>query len=197
MAKKEEVRNRNWWVLLYPENPAHARAILMIKDYPKFAYITHDRDVWSSDDEDEDASHVAGSPKKVHVHVLLKFSNAKWHNALADELGIEKRFLKPCLNCTHALRYLVHADDPDKFQYDKEQVVTNMPVDLEKALQDVNEEDKVLAILDILNGVDGYISTQVFLRMICSAGLYADFRRSSYVFLKCLDEHNCGDAAYR
>lgn len=184
MAK--DTRSRNFRVLLYPDCPDHVEALKLLQTYPKFSYILHDCDLMDD-----------GTEKKPHWHCVLKFNNAKWVQALAKELGIEPNYVQPSHNVTHDLRYLVHADDPDKFQYDRSDVSTNAPVDLEKALQDVNEEDKVLSILDLLNSVEGYISTQAFLRMICAGGLYADFRRSSYVFLKCLDEHNHGDAIAR
>lgn len=182
----KDVRSRKYRLLLYPDCPSHVEALELLKTYPKFCYILHDRDVFED-----------GTEKKAHWHCCVWFNNAKWLASLAKELGIEENYIQPSHNATHDLRYLVHADDPDKFQYDKSDIVGNMSVDLEKALQDFNEEEKVIAILDLLNSVEGYVSTQVFVRLICKAGLYADFRRSSYVFMKCLDEHNHADAQYR
>lgn len=178
MAEKN-VRSRKFRLLLYPDNPAHVAAIDLLKSYPKFAIILHDKDKLED-----------GTPKKLHWHVSVWFNNAKWSAALAKELGIEHRFIQPSNNSTHDLRYLVHADDPDKYQYDKDEIVTNMSVDIEKALLDIAEEDKVLKILDLIDDFETPLSTSQFVRLICKAGLYADFRRSSYVFLQILQEHN-------
>lgn len=176
---KENVRSRKFRLLLYPDCPAHVEALKLIELYPKYSYILHDKDKLED-----------GSLKKPHWHVSIWFSNAKWRDALSKELGVEPNYIQPSNNSTHDLRYLVHADDPDKFQYDVNEIHTNMKIDIEKALTDVNEEEKVIKILDILNSIDGVISTDAYVRMVCAAGLYSEFRRSSFVFLQVLNEHN-------
>lgn len=172
-------RGRKFRVLLYPDNLDHVAALSKILDFPQFSYILHDKDV------KED-----GSPDKPHWHVCVWFSNARFIDGLAKELGIESRFVQLTTNATHDLRYLVHADDPDKFQYDISEVQTNMSFELQKALKDTAEEARVISILDLIDDEHHVISYSKFVRSICQKGLYSDFRRSYGIFSKCIDEHN-------
>lgn len=172
-------RGRKFRILLYPDNLDHVSALTKILDFPQFAYVLHDKDV------KED-----GSPDKPHWHVCVWFSNARFLDALAKELGIDNRFVQLTTNATHDLRYLIHADDPQKYQYDISDVQTSMPLELQKALKDTVEENRVISILDMIDDEKHVIRYSRFIREVCQKGLYSDFRRSWGIFSKCIEEHN-------
>lgn len=185
------VRSRNYRLLLYPDCPAHVAALdIIAHTCPEYAFVLHDRDVWAPADQDADGTHVAGQLKKPHWHVCLHYVHARYLSAVCEELGIEERHCIPDRNTEQGLRYLVHADDPDKYQYATADVVCSNPTLMDKALQGTSEEEQVLAILDLLDGIDTFVSTASFLRLVCAKGLYSHYRRCSYTFNQVLREHN-------
>lgn len=180
-VKKE--RSRNWFVLLYPDNPDHVKALEKIPevDY-EFVGVLHDSD--KLDD---------GSPAKPHNHVLLKFKDAVWNTAIAETLGIELRFLQKSDNWKRSARYLVHKDHPEKFQYDKAALFGSM---VEQAISAIAKSDpeeeaiKVAQIISMITETDGFIDDAEFVKKICEKKLYAEFRRGGQVFLRMIDKHN-------
>lgn len=77
--KKENIkfRARNFNLVLYPEDETHTKAIEYIERNYDYAIILHDRDC-----------NEYGEIKKEHYHIVLRFKNAKWNTALAEELKI-------------------------------------------------------------------------------------------------------------
>lgn len=174
-------RFRNFHVLLYPDNESHMKALELIKLSYRFILILHDKDV------KEDGS---GELKKAHYHVLLKFPQARWNTALAEELGIELRFIMPSKDFTHDLRYLVHADNVDKFQYDMNCVEGNLIPLFNKAMNDNIEDENMLELMCLLDSFPCVVTYRQFVTVVCEKGLYSDFRRSSYVMGQLINEHN-------
>ena len=108
----EKFRDRKFCLLLYPlEDESHKNAIDVIKRSYDYAMITHDSDL------DE-----VGNLKKTHTHLVIRFNNPVWNSALAKDLGIEINYIQKCRSLERSLLYLVHYNEPDKFQYDTRKV---------------------------------------------------------------------------
>ena len=94
-----------------------------------WAYIIHDKDVRED-----------GSPKEPHIHLYLNFGKsgasyatvAGWFKDGAERVNAVKG------KKADILKYLTHRNAPDKYQYDKSEVVANFDVDAEIE----NEESK-------------------------------------------------------
>ena len=91
---------------------SRCRNLTYIKDY---CIIIHDKDVLDS-----------GEPKGKHFHIVLTFSNATTIGAVARGIGVECQYVNKIRTTTKSARlYLVHRNDPEKYQYDPKEVVAN------------------------------------------------------------------------
>lgn len=111
-----EKRYRNWGAVVYPESaPEGWQDILKSLKIDGFISPLHDKDV----------NPTTGAPKKAHYHVLLMFPTMKtfsqasevWQQigAVPDRISVQ--------SVRGNARYLVHLDNPEKFQYDKRDIV--------------------------------------------------------------------------
>lgn len=184
-------KSRNFCLLLYPdEDPTHLDALNYIRSTYRFAAICHNSDTWSVADEAKDSNHVAGSLKKSHYHVVVQFSTPRWSSALAKELQITENYIQKCRSLDASLKYLVHADHSDKTQYDTDAVEGPLKVVLDKLLTQVTEDERIMQLIQLLDSFDTKITYQAFVRVVCSKGLYSDFRRSALIFSNLIREHN-------
>lgn len=46
----------------------------------EFAYVIHDKDIYTADDEQKHADHKTGSLKPAHIHLLLRFNSNQPQN---------------------------------------------------------------------------------------------------------------------
>lgn len=173
-----KLRSRLWNVLLYLDDPSHVFAMELIRANFNYVAILHDKD------SDEN-----GELKKPHLHVILKFTQARWNTALADELGIKLNYMEKTGSWDSSARYLLHDGCDDKFQYDASELEGPLVPAVMKLLANDDENIRLMKILDLMNG-EGFLTLTQFTRMCCEAGLYADWRRMGYLGVRILDEHN-------
>ena len=77
-----------------------------------YAIIVHDKDVLPN-----------GELKPAHFHCVLTFSNAKTIKSIADGIGIEMQYVEKIRTTTKSARlYLIHRNNPEKYQYSPEEV---------------------------------------------------------------------------
>lgn len=110
-------RSYNWATVVYPEScPQNFRELVAVVPCAWYAISPlHDSDVLED-----------GSPKKPHYHILFHFSTTKSHSQFSEIIlpfgGVGKEKVK---NWIGYFRYLVHADDRDKFQYSYNDIDSN------------------------------------------------------------------------
>ncbi len=175
--------------MLYPDDPTHDKAMAFMRENYSFACILHDKDVWSSDDEEANPLHIAGQQKKAHYHWVIKFRQARWNTAVLKELGIAENYLLPCNDFDKALAYLVHEGWEEKFQYPIDAVEGDLKGAVEKQLNATDENSRVFDILDLLEKKE-YVNYLSFFKELCNLGYYSDARRMGSLLVKCVDEHN-------
>lgn len=123
-------KSRSFALVLYPyEDYTHSIALQRAMELYNFAYIEHDSDVHEEDGED----YKKGDKKKIHSHLVLKFENARHKSKIAKELDISENYIQKS-NFVAYTRYLIHKDDPTKFQYKEKDIVTNIPKEVHSAL---------------------------------------------------------------
>ncbi len=121
------LRYRCWTLIFYPDSaPEEWRDMLAEKHVPMWVSPLHDRDVWTKADEKKNSQHVVGERKKPHYHLIVQYDSVVNVNTCLRDFA--------CLNgpqnvehvesLTSMVRYLVHADDPDKAQYERADVLT-------------------------------------------------------------------------
>ena len=86
--------------------------IKRLTNLKSYAIITHDRDTLPN-----------GQLKPAHFHCVLTFSNATTIKSIADCIGVEMQYVEKIRSTTKSARlYLIHRNDPDKYQYSPEDV---------------------------------------------------------------------------
>ena len=94
-----------------------------------YAYILHDKDVYTEEDEKANPEHKAGTLKEPHWHILLVFFDgqqqqikyiAKWFGQPANTV---EKVKSPRVE--DAFAYLIHQNAPTKHQYDVTEVKAN------------------------------------------------------------------------
>ena len=119
-----------------------------------WAVCRHDRDI-----------NLDGSPKKVHTHILLYTYDSKTSSAVnrlfdifSNELyrntdtAVQNTIVRLCNDPVAYYRYLIHADDPDKAQYEVIERITDdeyywRNLDLSAGMNSV-DSNKALAMFD-------------------------------------------------
>lgn len=178
----DKFRSRKMCMLLYPlEDASHNKAIEYIKLNYDYAMIEHDQDLNEN-----------GELKKSHTHVVISFPNAKWNTAISEELGITPNYIEKCRDLDKALEYLIHYNDDTKHQYDIEEVQGNLKRELKKILLNdgKDENQKAYELIDYIDNYDGYIDEMDFFKHACEIGMYDVARRSAYILMRLIDNHN-------
>lgn len=107
---RKELNNRVrvWQFIVYPES-APADPWVVLRDFcvPFVVSPLHDKDV-----------NADGSPKKPHWHVIYIFDGPHSYEQM-KEISDSVNAAPPVrvLNVRGAVRYLIHLDDPEKYQY--------------------------------------------------------------------------------
>ena len=123
-------KSRAFALVLYPqEDSTHYSALLKITDLYEYAFIEHNKDKW----EETKDEHKQGEQKKSHIHVILRFENARHKSKIAKELEIGEHYIQKA-NFVAYTRYLIHKDDPTKYQYNEKEIMTNIPEQVHSAI---------------------------------------------------------------
>ena len=175
---------RRWGIILWTDNDTHINALDYIKrNYQNYIYILHNCDV----KEDN-------TLKKAHYHVLLYFPNQKSLSSLKNQLHLNDSDFYEIKSFTGQLRYLIHYDDDDKFQYDVKDVrgTTFMMKKFLLSIRNIsNEEDECSAIVDfILNYRPTLFGLYDFVN---DNNCYSTFRRNYTFFRDLLKERRLYD----
>lgn len=166
--------------------------------FERFWYIKHDSDVWTADEIEEWlvehpgelCTYTPGQLKKTHYHVIGQCSSPVMLGLAAKRFGVPSNQVQPCKNLKNAKRYLVHRDNPDKYQYSPDNVITNDEEYLD-CLKDVLDISmKASTVLDYIDNYHGYLSLSALSRFCIGASCWDEFRRGQHLFTKLLEEHN-------
>ena len=117
----------------------------------KYAYIIHDKDTYTLEDESKNQQHKAGTLKSPHIHLLLKFRCHQQIGNVAKWFNIPPNNVQKVKSEAAATAYLIHANAPEKHQYELNEVISNF--DVAQAIQKVQTKRSLNDVIDkILNG---------------------------------------------
>lgn len=126
--KASATRTRNWSLIVYPDSaPADWEKIIDSWHISWARSPLHDKDI-NPDATDED--------KKPHWHVVLLFDSVKSYEQVYEMTRV--------LNCpipqqTNSIigqiRYFIHLDNPEKYQYSKDDIVAHGNIDIDTLLK--------------------------------------------------------------
>ena len=117
-------------------NNLYKRGIIL--DY---AYIVHDKDTYTEQDELDDIKNKAGNLKKTHIHGMLRLNNSYKFSTIANWFDVTaQRIRKIETSYAAACAYLIHRNNPEKFQYDPSMVISSF--DYNVFLAELAEKEK-------------------------------------------------------
>lgn len=107
-------KKRNWAFVLYPESaPSNWLDILRETGLPIAVSPLHDRDI-----------NPDGEPKKAHHHVILHYDGPTTFNVVKKiPTMLNQPIPIPLESIRGQYRYLTHKDNPEKAQYDEQDIV--------------------------------------------------------------------------
>lgn len=177
MAEKQ---SRIFLGVLYPDSTSYEieKVISRLEDtFTDLAYITHDMDV------DE-----MGTVKKAHIHWCGKRSSPAPLSTIANSLGIEENAIEFCKNWKYSLRYLIHADNPEKYQYAPDKVTANFP--FTAVIDGKLEALKARQIYNFIND-NPTISPNALAEWCFKNDLWSEYRRSFAIWCSLMRELQC------
>lgn len=169
-------RAKNYALVVYPEDlpvdlQVDGKWIDVLKNMGHKLVVSpyHDKDV-----------NPDGSKKKPHYHVLMqggrlwvRFEDLK-DLVKNDFEGKGVAVPQKCSNTDGLKRYMTHIDNPEKYQYSKDDIRCFNGADVESAYK-ISEEGKKLAIYDILKFVQEHEEIEDYYQLLDYAmGLKAD-----------------------
>ena len=107
------LKKRSWAFVLYPESaPIDWLDILIQKGVPFCVSPLHDKDV-----------NPTGEVKKSHYHIILNYSGPTTFNSVNDlTSSLNQPIPIPLEQITGYFRYLTHKDNPEKYQYNEQDI---------------------------------------------------------------------------
>lgn len=142
-TKKEKVkddRTRTWAFVAYPESiPENWREILDGLSVPWARSPLHDGDF-----------NATGEPKKPHWHFVISFEGKKSYEQVKEITDLlNAPCPQKCRSIRGAVRYFCHLDNPEKAQYNQDEIISGMGFDIGDALKlSETEKDQILQELE-------------------------------------------------
>ena len=140
MAKsKSSDRTRNWTCVIYPTEgnppaPANWRDI-----------IDDQHIAWAESPIHEYDTNPDGTVKRPHIHVLLCYDSVKAYDQvkeLTDALNAPRP--EKCASARGLIRYFIHLDNPEKYQYDRADIIGHGGLDVAEYLKPTSSSRYVL-----------------------------------------------------
>lgn len=132
--KKNNEKSRYWAFIYYEESP--------IKDYRKYLSEYGARAIISPW-HDKDINELTGELKKKHKHIILCYEGPTTRNQVNELIEpFNAPIPIPQVNIKGAIRYLTHANNPEKHQYDKNDIELVGYETLEEVIDLTNEDIK-------------------------------------------------------
>lgn len=156
MPKTREQRYYSYTFELYLESLPKNFEEELKNLHCKVAFILHDKDKYSESDlkkykknnDGESPPWKVGDIKKPHYHIVLKFENLKSIKGVLSMLEpLEIKYIEPVQTERGMIRYLIHLDDEEKYQYNKKDIVLYGGYNIDKFFErdkDMNEIKKEL-----------------------------------------------------
>lgn len=119
-------RSQYWSFILYEDSVRSDYIEYLRNEQVAFALSPwHDRDTWSNKDEQENPQHIAGTLKKKHRHGILIFSSLKSYEQAKEITDIIQALPPQRTNdINRSVQYFIHKNDPEKYQYEKKDIVS-------------------------------------------------------------------------
>lgn len=159
-------------------------------------YAKHDKDFYDKDIYDDNGVliHKDGDDKYLHTHFFIDMDNAKTISAVAKIVKCKETDIQYIKSYKGAIGYLIHHKLKNKYNYPKEIVQYNddklYKEFLDIVSDDLEEDDKVIPLIEYINDFEGTLYFATFLRYVYTTRQWSVYRRNASTFIKLIDEHN-------
>jgi len=174
-------RSRVWMLLLYPDTDtsgSHKQALEKLDELDwNYCGRVHDSD----------------PGVKEHHHVIVCFQNGRLKADVANDLGIDTRWIRRVHSQKKAMRYLCHKDNPDKFQYSSAEIYGTLA---DKAISQCSKGDAISEVegtskvIEIINSFPSYTNVALVLPLVLAEGVYPHYRRLGNSVFYLINAHN-------
>lgn len=141
VEKRNDKRSREWIFILYPESAPNDW-----KNQLRELHINYVISPLHDKDKNED-----GTLKKPHFHILLSFNNQKSFSQIKEITDLLNQPIPQiCHNKTGQIRYFIHIDNPERYQYSKNEIETYGQIDLDLYFK-LSVDDELKIVDDIMD----------------------------------------------
>lgn len=174
------MKTRNIEFILYEQNEVYNAIRICNENNFCYAYILHNKDL------KEDLTDF----KKEHWHFQVYYEYQKELTTWSDLFGIPLPRTQKISNKKSAIRYLIHADNNEKFQYDITNIVANFDFInyFDKLIND--ESNEIEIIFSYIDNFKRHIGTKELINYILDNNIWSTFRRNYSIIKDLLYEHN-------
>lgn len=171
-------QDRKWELVLYPDSDSYDISSVLselVGLFDQWAYILHDSDVDSE-----------GNAKKPHFHFYGKSADKLTASGIAYRVHVPESSCRVVSKWKGALRYLVHADNPEKHQYDVSDISANFPLAGIFTLSDDMQAARIFAYISDTRCT----SVTTLTGWSIQNGYYSGLRRGFAIFSQLLRENS-------
>lgn len=190
-SEEETLQKKIWWAVIYPDATNYdCMQVIdnLQKKFPQYAIAFHNHDVFTADDTDDESK--IGLPKKDHFHILWIDDKTISRGRSANILGIPSNYIKTVDNKTKALQYLFHKNNPEKYQYNPNEVVTNIPDFVKRYNKDEDGNMKAQKITTYIFNCETFLSLTQLTKWCIDNYCWDELRRGQHIFTALINEHN-------
>lgn len=174
------MRSRNVDIIVYDE--VYLDKFITICEVQQFdyAYILHDKDL---DDDD--------NIKKFHYHFRVFSDLQRSLSAWSKVFDYPINYIEKLDDKRLSIRYLIHADNREKYQYNQNDIITNID-DIEKYFKDTKQEEsyQLKYICDYIDSINGYIYFQDVKNYVLENNYWSAYRRYYTIIRDIILERN-------
>ena len=191
-TKREQKEDRKFQAIIYPDSKEYDCQQLLerLKYYwTKYYYVLHDKDEYLEEDFDryvaendgKEPDWKVGDKKKPHYHVIGYTDSPCLLGRAAIKFGIPSNQVQQVKNMKSAVSYLIHMNNPEKYQYGKEEVKSN-DTSIEKYFKrETTAEEKAEALVTAILTTD-VRSITALANWAINNGCWDELRRGQHIY---------------
>lgn len=201
-VERELTEGKNWICEVYPESCNIDEILERLNWYwsegVEYWYIKHDKDRYTEDQVEEyklrnqgqEPTWSPGDLKKEHYHIVVhNSSNCILRNA-ARKFGVESNLVQKVGNLKKVVRYLIHKDNLDKYQYSPDEVITNNVEKFESFIKDEMQSiDKARILLEYIYSTEK-CSISMISQFAINNNCWDELRRGQHIYTQLINERN-------
>lgn len=174
------MRCRNIDIILYTSEDVEYCISVCETSHLSYAYILHDKD--TKDD---------GSLKPPHYHFRVFSDLQKTLSAWSKLFDVAENYVEKLDDKRLSIRYLIHLDNKEKYQYNENCIVTNIE-DIDRYFKNnrIEEDIQLKKIFSFIDEQHGYIYFKNIKDYVIKNGYWSSYRRYYSIIKDVVIEHN-------